>query len=363
MQIDYLRPEEGGKPLPLRRITISAYDGLGTHLTYASFQEANAFFKNHDPMEEERFSYYIEWEGGHYILDEQPFPDTLPSDHYLERTVEDLLLDSLYLPTKEEMTPDALKSYFTADTYMDVAFLSKDYIADIPTLLAYGEGFDKNRYFSLLHAMEEAFTHLEAEKPYLAILGRYTRSFFTSIEGIPRSTYFRDAVLGRGRYFIQQAYQKAEYDKEQSAKSIFYLKTFRDMVLSELPTTDERITQYGKILYNLFPSDDNLAVNQRLDDVDITGFLNRMQSARDALPLSCDLPDKERFYAFYRKALDEEFLKEAYHRSHFAVSVRTAKELAKTYLKRRIEALLMRYDPFAVANRSYPRRVLLEAFS
>lgn len=363
MQIDYLRPEEGGKPLPLRRITISAYDGLGTHLTYASFQEANAFFKNHDPMEEERFSYYIEWEGGHYILDEQPFPDTLPSDHYLERTVEDLLLDSLYLPTKEEMTPDALKSYFTADTYMDVAFLSKDYIADIPTLLAYGEGFDKNRYFSLLHAMEEAFTHLEAEKPYLAILGRYTRSFFTSIEGIPRSTYFRDAVLGRGRYFIQQAYQKAEYDKEQSAKSIFYLKTFRDMVLSELPTTDERITQYGKILYNLFPSDDNLAVNQRLDDVDITGFLNRMQSARDALPLSCDLPDKERFYAFYRKALDEEFLKEAYHRSHFAVSVRTAKELAKTYPKRRIEALLMRYDPFAVANRSYPRRVLLEAFS
>lgn len=363
MQIDYLRPEEGGKPLPLRRITISAYDGLGTHLTYASFQEANAFFKNHDPMEEERFSYYIEWEGGHYILDEQPFPDTLPSDHYLERTVEDLLLDSLYLPTKEEMTPDALKSYFTADTYMDVAFLSKDYIADIPTLLAYGEGFDKNRYFSLLHAMEEAFTHLEAEKPYLAILGHYTRSFFTSIEGIPRSTYFRDAVLGRGRYFIQQAYQKAEYDKEQSAKSIFYLKTFRDMVLSELPTTDERITQYGKILYNLFPSDDNLAVNQRLDDVDITGFLNRMQSARDALPLSCDLPDKERFYAFYRKALDEEFLKEAYHRSHFAVSVRTAKELAKTYPKRRIEALLMRYDPFAVANRSYPRRVLLEAFS
>lgn len=363
MQIDYLRPEEGGKLLPLRRITISAYDGLGTHLTYASFQEANAFFKNHDPMEEERFSYYIEWEGGHYILDEQPFPDTLPSDHYLERTVEDLLLDSLYLPTKEEMTPDALKSYFTADTYMDVAFLSKDYIADIPTLLAYGEGFDKNRYFSLLHAMEEAFTHLEAEKPYLAILGRYTRSFFTSIEGIPRSTYFRDAVLGRGRYFIQQAYQKAEYDKEQSAKSIFYLKTFRDMVLSELPTADERITQYGKILYNLFPSDDNLAVNQRLDDVDITGFLNRMQSARDALPLSCDLPDKERFYAFYRKALDEEFLKEAYHRSHFAVSVRTAKELAKTYPKRRIEALLMRYDPFAVANRSYPRRVLLEAFS
>lgn len=363
MQIDYLRPEEGGKPLPLRRITISAYDGLGTHLTYASFQEANAFFKNHDPMEEERFSYYIEWEEGHYILDEQPFPDTLPSDHYLERTVEDLLLDSLYLPTKEEMTPDALKSYFTADTYMDVAFLSKDYIADIPTLLAYGEGFDKNRYFSLLHAMEEAFTHLEAEKPYLAILGRYTRSFFTSIEGIPRSTYFRDAVLGRGRYFIQQAYQKAEYDKEQSAKSIFYLKTFRDMVLSELPTADERITQYGKILYNLFPSDDNLAVNQRLDDVDITGFLNRMQSARDALPLSCDLPDKERFYAFYRKALDEEFLKEAYHRSHFAVSVRTAKELAKTYPKRRIEALLMRYDPFAVANRSYPRRVLLEAFS
>lgn len=363
MQIDYLRPEEGGKPLPLRRITISAYDGLGTHLTYASFQEANAFFKNHDPMEEERFSYYIEWEGGHYILDEQPFPDALPSDHYLERTVEDLLLDNLYLPTKEEMTPDALKSYFTADTYMDVAFLSKDYIADIPTLLAYGEGFNKNRYFSLLHAMEEAFTHLEAEKPYLAILGRYTRSFFTSIEGIPRSTYFRDAVLGRGRYFIQQAYQKAEYDKEQSAKSIFYLKTFRDMVLSELPTADERITQYGKILYNLFPSDDNLAVNQRLDDVDITGFLNRMQSARDALPLSCDLPDKERFYAFYRKALDEEFLKEAYHRSHFAVSVRTAKELAKTYPKRRIEALLMRYDPFAVANRSYPRRVLLEAFS
>ena len=261
------------------------------------------------------------------------------------------------------MTPDALKSYFTADTYMDVAFLSKDYIADIPTLLAYGEGFNKNRYFSLLHAMEEAFTHLEAEKPYLAILGRYTRSFFTSIEGIPRSTYFRDAVLGRGRYFIQQAYQKAEYDKEQSTKSIFYLKTFRDMVLSELPTADERITQYGKILYNLFPSDDNLAVNQRLDDVDITGFLNRMQSARDALPLSCDLPDKERFYAFYRKALDEEFLKEAYHRSHFAVSVRTAKELAKTYPKRRIEALLMRYDPFAVANRSYPRRVLLEAFS
>ena len=363
MQIDYLRPEEGGKPLPLRRITISAYDGLGTHLTYPSFEEANAFFKNHDPMEEERFSYYIEWEGGHFILDEQPFPDTLLSDHYLERTVEDLLLDSLYLPTKEDMLPDAFSSYFTADIYMDVAFLSKEDIADIPTLLTYGEGFNKDRYFYLLHAMEEAFTHLEEEKPYLAILSRYTRSFFHSIEGIPRSTYFRDAVLRRGRYFIRQAYQKAEYDKEQSTKSILYLKTFRDMVLSELPIADERITQYGKILYNLFPSDHDLAVDQRLDDADITGFLNRMQSARDALPLSCDLPDKERFYAFYRKALDEEFLKEACHRSHFAVSVRTARELSKTYPKRRIEALILRYDPFAIANRSYPRHVLLEAFS
>ena len=357
--------------ISLKRIMINTQDSFGKTQEFNNWSSANRALRLYNAKswehEGERVYYVIEWEGNRQIESSFILPsiDNLPKD-FLEGIVQDYLNERALIPAS------SLSSAEIDKLVRSISYLS-EYITSINKqkknlyyeLLERGEGLDRAKYARDIQRLNTALTNLNTSSPLLAKVIDNAKNFYALISSLKdRTHFFKEYIFHEGNRDISKGLSSAlSGDEEITHFALDNLQVLIKKVCDEITVTDERFTEHGMTIYQLYPLDRH-ELPQR--DTPFNDFLgkdmrDRILHVKTASIADSTQPEPSIFYSCYSQALEEVLQLPPEKRSHKRVSCLVFNRLRLYNIaKSRRAVLIDLYDPYAVGVTGYGKLISAE---
>ncbi|WP_303814108.1 hypothetical protein [Selenomonas ruminantium] len=361
------KPMNLEKNIPLDKIILNTRDAFGENKEFITWNSANQFLKLYTAKywehEDERIHFHIQWVGNYTVSGSFLMPnEEIADNQFLEGIVQDYIQGKLLIPIHLTSA-----SQFDKLTH-SVSFLS-EYIGfnsastnSYDQLLSYGEGMNNIKYQKDRDSLKASLARLFEKHPYLTDIFDEAKSFYTLIPTLKNRThFFKEYLLREGKRDITKALDATITGDDDAARlEMESLKSLINRIREENNIVDERHTQDGMTIYQIYPLDlkEIPSADTPFNDFLSKDMRDRILHVRTAVIADSSQPEHTIFYSCYQQCLENVLQLPFEKRSHRMVSRMVFNQLRLYNIsKSRRVVLIDLYDPFSVGITGYGKNI------
>ena len=356
------------KFLHLKKIFINTQDSFGKTQEFNTWNSANRFLRQYNikpwEHENERIHYSVEWDDNYTVSSSfiLPSEEDALTENFLQSVIQDFIQDKLLLPDSilsKERLDKLVGSTSFLSSYTGYTALGAN---SFHYILGHAEGMDFKKYHYNKERLDSSLERLYKVHPLITKIIDEAHKFYERISSLEhRTRYFKEFVFREGNKDISKAISHTlSLNKTDAVTSLDKLRGLVSRVCEDISILDERYTEQGMKIYQLYPLDvqELPQLSMPLNDFQAKDMRDRILHVKTAGVADATQPEHSIFYSCYLQCQNEIVQLPFEQRSHRKISCLVFYRLRLYNISKSRRAVLIDlYDPFAVGFTGYGKEI------